>query len=140
MRKWTHGTVILDRRSNNHAMILYRDPVAQRGVYDARAMLDLTGFADHTGSFNVNIRMNDTVASDPCFAADIAMRGINEGYSCVQHQPADGTAAHQIFEFSQFGARVDARHFANIQMLSQADRLVLVSENCRNVGQIVFAL
>src|SRR5215471_10722930 len=107
MRKWAHRTVILDVRSNDYAMILYRYAVSQRGVYDPRARQDLTGFTDDAWTFDMNIGMNDTVAAEPCFAADITMCGIDEGHPGIQHQSADGTATHQVFEFGQLCPRVD---------------------------------
>jgi len=106
-------------------MIVDRDVVAETRVCDARARSQFAVLADGCLAFDLHVGIDDTIATDFGFGADVRMRGVDERDSAIQHQTANLIAAQQIFEFRKFRARIDSGNLTRIAVSMHADFLAI---------------
>src|SRR6266851_4446138 len=84
--------------------------------------------------------MNHAIASDLGVAADVRMRRVDESYAFIQHQAPNRAAPQKVFELGEFRAGVDARDFARVVMLIDANFVSVVSQDPRRISQVILAL
>src|SRR5437762_2344450 len=84
--------------------------------------------------------MNHAIASNLCFATDVRMRRVNKSYAFIKHQAPNRAAPQKVFELGEFGASVDARDFARVSGLIDADCVSFVSQDPRDISQVILAL
>src|SRR5690242_5537020 len=126
MSEWPDGTIIRDFRIDNHNMVFDCNAIADVRVCDPRALMNLTAFSDDRSALNVNVWMNDCVASDLCVTAHVRVGWIDECNSAVEHQSANGVASQKILELGKFRASVDAGNFSRIVMMIDGDVVTIV--------------
>src|ERR1043166_8437677 len=102
--------------------------------------MNLASFTQDGFAFDMNIGMNHAVTSDPCIAANVGMRRIDESHAGVKHQAPNGSSPDQILEFGQLGPGINAGNLARVSVLEQTDALGIAFKDDRYVSQIVFAL
>src|SRR5258708_38326874 len=88
----------------------------------------------------MHVGMDYAVATDLRFITYVSVRRIDKGYTCFGHQAPNCATTQKVFELSQFGAGVYARYFTRILMLIDRHHLAVVTQDARNIGQIVLTL
>src|SRR5438874_1202274 len=95
-------------------MILHHHSVAKFRIDNPRPLLDLASFTNDGFALDVNIGMNDRIATDLRLAADVRVRWIDKGHAFFHHQTPNRATSNQVFEFSQLSPRVDSCHLSGI--------------------------
>src|SRR5688572_24966914 len=84
--------------------------------------------------------MDDRVAPDLSFGADVRVRGIDKSHAALQHQLTNCRATYEVLKLGQLGARVNPINFPSIVVQVHTDLTAARQNNSRYVGQIVLAL
>ncbi len=109
-------------------------------VCDAGARADHATFADDRFTFNCDVRIDDCVAANLSFGADVCVRWIDKRHAAFDHQFADCRSSQQILKFRQFGARVDAGYLAVVVVKVDTHTSALGENDFGNVSQVVLTL
>src|SRR5260370_9546411 len=124
MGEWSDGAIIGNLGIKDDTVVFDCDAIAKARMRNARALMNLAGFANDGLAFDVHVGMNHGVASDLGLIANVGVGGIDESYALIKHQAPDCAAPQHILEFGQFGAGVDARDFARVVMMIDNDFLI----------------
>ena len=121
-------------------MVLYHYAISEARVRNASAVINFARFTDHGLAFDLHIRVNHTVRSNPGLIADVSMRRVDKCDTTFEHQPPNCASSQKIFKLGEFGPRIDARYLARVAMFVGHNLLPSLKKNRRHVGKIVFPL
>src|SRR5712692_6714136 len=102
--------------------------------------MNLAAFADDRLAFDMHVGVNHAIAPNLRFATDVRMRRIDGSYALIKHQAPNRAATQKVFELCKFRARIDAGELASVVVLIDTNFLYLVSQDLRDIRQVVFAL
>ena len=121
------------------AMVQDRDIVADSGIADAHARVNLASGADDRLPFDRDPGVDDGVGADLHIAIDERGRGIFNRHA-GRHERGHFRLAHDAADRSQLGAAVDAPNFVGIHHGDGLDAAALRAVDGDEIGQVVLVL
>src|SRR5882672_11226769 len=114
-------------------MILDDDVVAQTRIGNPGSGSNLAVFADRCFSFDCYVWIDDAVAAELCFGADVGMRRIQKSYASFDHEFANRATTHQVFKFRQLGPGVDSGDLPSVAVNININALAIGQKYLRYI-------
>ncbi len=139
MREGTDPRVRRHARLDEHAVIENRGTVADPGIHDSHATVNLAAGPDRRRTFERDAGMDDRVRSDGHITIDVRCRRIFERHA-RRHQRRVLFISHDAIDRRQLGAIVDSPDLIRVGRHEGLDAPPVPSEDRDDVGQVVLAL